>query len=115
MICNGQNPMPAFGRMTKLWIPCLTSGTGQGLMSSYTEGSSLRRLSLKHAMVLLDLYFVYRCLASVYVCTAWVPGAHRGQKRASGSLRLESDDCDPPWGLGLELRSSGRTASALNL
>jgi hypothetical protein len=68
MICNGQNSMPAFGRRPKLWTPCLTSGTGQGLMSSYTGDSSLRRLSLKHATVLLDLYFVYRCFASVYVC-----------------------------------------------
>lgn len=60
--------MPTLGRMTKLWIPLLTSGTGRGLMASYTEESSWRPLSLKNRVTVRFRFYVYGCFASVYVC-----------------------------------------------
>lgn len=57
------------------------------------------------------LFYVYRCVAYIYVC---IPGVGRIQRRMLNPMETGDDvrgGCELVWVLGLKLGYSGRTAS----
>ena len=73
------------------------------------ELASLSETYEMHLFILSDfLFWFWRFFLHVILCTMYVPGALRSQKRASDALELES--CREVWKLGIELGSSGKVA-----
>jgi hypothetical protein len=64
-----------------------------------------------HPVALSFLFLIYKDLFFFFNVHKYTVAAFRHQKRASDPI---TDGCDPSWDcLGIELKTSGRAASAL--
>lgn len=60
------------------------------------------------------LFCMYECFACIMcLCTIWMPGTHRGQKRSLDTLELELQIVVALWLLGLEPCSSRRKSGPI--
>lgn len=87
-------------------------------LSYFPRGGRKRKKKVKAILSILFIYifYVYRYFSCIYICVPHnVLMPTQGRPRVFGPLELELGmlvSC--MWVLGLELRSSGREASALN-
>lgn len=55
-----------------------------------------------------SVFYVYGYFTYMYVCTTYMHGTYRGQKKVLDALELVRGSCELLWILGTEPGSSGR-------